>query len=111
MKFTDGYWLMRKGVQAFFPAQAYETEIDSASLSVFAPTHPVKGRGDTLGGPMLSVRFSSPMENVIRVQMFHHKGGQVHGPSFQVNDLHPQVAVREDDKSASLTSRLSKTPI
>ena len=35
----------------------------------------MNGRGDTLNLPLLTVRFSSPMPNVIRVQMVHHKGG------------------------------------
>ena len=26
MKFTDGYWLIRKDVRAFYAAQAYEIE-------------------------------------------------------------------------------------
>ena len=76
MKFTDGYWQARKGVSAFHPAHAYEIETGPDSLTVFAPTRRIEGRGDTLGGPMLSIRFSSPMENVIRVQMVHHKGGK-----------------------------------
>ena len=28
MKFTDGYWLLKRGVQAYHPAQAYEIETD-----------------------------------------------------------------------------------
>ncbi len=59
MKFTDGYWLLRQGVQAYHPAQAYEIETGPDSMTVHAPTKPIVTRGDTLGGPMLSIRFSS----------------------------------------------------
>jgi alpha-D-xyloside xylohydrolase len=105
MKFTDGYWQVKKDVRAFHPAQVYEIEASPDSLTVHAPTRQIKGRGDTLGGPMLSVRFSSPMENVIRVQMVHHKGGKPPRPEFTLNQVpHPQPAILNDDHSATLTS-------
>ena len=105
MKFTDGYWLVRKGVQAFHPSQAYEVETAPDSLTVHAPTKAIVTRGDTLGGPMLSIRFSSPMENVIRVQMVHHKGGKARLPGFVLNETpHPQPLIHEAPEYASLTS-------
>ncbi len=109
MKFTDGYWLLRKGVTAFNPAQAYEIETGPDSLTVHAPTHAIAGRGGMLDGPMLSLRFSSPMENVIRLQMAHFKGQKPVGPQFFVNELpHPQPVIAQDDQSVELTSgRLS----
>lgn len=36
MKFTDGYWQMRPGHQAFYPVQAYEIETGRDSLTVHA---------------------------------------------------------------------------
>jgi len=105
MKFTDGYWLLRKGVSAFHPAQAYEIEAGSDSLTVYAPTKRITGRGDMLDSPMLSVRFSSPMENVIRVQMVHHKGHKPAGPEFRIIESpHPQPVIVADENGATLTS-------
>ena len=55
--------------------------------------------------PMLTVCFSSPMENVLRVQMVHHKGGLQRGPEFILNDaLPPQLVIVDDEHSATLTS-------
>ena len=48
MKFTDGNWMMRQGVRAFYPAQAYEVETTPDTLTVYAPTQPIRHRGDTL---------------------------------------------------------------
>jgi alpha-D-xyloside xylohydrolase len=105
MKFTDGFWQVRKNHQAFHPAQAYEVEFDAEALNVYAPTRRIVGRGDTLGGPMLSLRFSTPLENVIHVQVVHHKGGRPTGPQFRLNEVaHPQPLIVCDQASARLTS-------
>jgi alpha-D-xyloside xylohydrolase len=74
MKFTDGYWHMRPGVTPHFPAQVHEVEIETDALIVYAPTKRLNHRGDTLNLPLLTVRFSSPLPNVIRVQIVHHQG-------------------------------------
>ena len=76
MKFTDGYWQIRKGMAPHYAAQVHDLEIDSASVTVYAPTKKLTGRGDMLNLPLLTIQFSSPMENIIRVKIVHHKGGQ-----------------------------------
>jgi alpha-D-xyloside xylohydrolase len=105
MKFTDGYWQMRPGNQAFYAVQAFEIESSPDALTVHAATKKILTRADMLDGPMLSLRFSSPMENVLRVQMLHHKGVNPPRPEFILNDSsHPQVVIESDAHSASLTS-------
>ncbi len=75
MKFSDGEWLMQPGVSAFYPVEAREITEDEKSLFVLAPTRPIRHRGDTLGGPVLAVRLSSPMADVIKVQIEHFPTG------------------------------------
>ena len=105
MKFTDGYWQMRKGMTPYYAAQAHEIEIANDSLTVYAPTKKLQGRGDTLSLPLLTVQFSSPMENVIRVKIFHHKGGQAHQPEFEIHEQSDRKAVTSvDEESATLMS-------
>ena len=82
MKFTDGYWHIRPEVTAHWPAEAYEITVAADALTVYAPTKPVVTRGATLNTPLIMVRFSSPMANVIRVQIYHFKGGQPRRPAF-----------------------------
>ena len=48
MKFTDGNWMMRQGVRAYYPAQAYEVTATEAALTVHAPAKSIRNRGDTL---------------------------------------------------------------
>lgn len=105
MKFTDGYWQIRAGMTAHYAAQVHEVEIDPGTLTVYAPTKKLVTRGDTLNLPMLTVRFSSPIENVIRVQMFHYTGGHPHHPEFILHDSNTaQPVVADDEHFATLTS-------
>ena len=81
MKFTDGNWMMRQGVKAFYPAQTYEVETGADTLTIHG-TRQVRHRGDTLDGPAITVRFSSPMPDVICVRLTHFSGVQDKGPHF-----------------------------
>lgn len=105
MKFTDGYWHMRPGVAAHFPAHVHEVEIEPDALAVYAPTKRLTHRGDTLNLPLLTVRFSSPLPNVIRVQIVHHAGARPQQPEFQLKPQPPhEVSIADDAQAATLTS-------
>ncbi len=114
MKFTEGFWRMRPGVTPYYPVQVYEVEIELDSLTVYAATRQVTHRVATVGMPLITVRFSSPMLNVIRVQIYHHKGWKPSKPAFQVNtDPLTKVEINEDSqavalKSGRLTVRIDK---
>jgi len=104
MKFTDGYWHMRADVDAYFAIQAHEVVLEPDALIAHASTKRLTSRGDTLNQVPLSVRFSTPAPNVIRVQIYHHKGRRPRQPQFE---LFPQpVSPQIDDgaEAATLTS-------
>lgn len=69
MKFTNGYWMIRDGVDALYAREAYELAADATteSLNVLAPTSVVRGRYDTLNLPTFNVDITTPAEGVIRV--------------------------------------------
>ena len=105
MKFTDGYWQIRAGITPYFPAEVYEVEFELGAMTVYAPTNKLVTRADTHDISLLSVRFSTPMENVIRVQMFHHKGAFPRKPEFILSEqAHPQPVLFQDAQCATLTS-------
>ncbi len=105
MKFTDGYWQMRPDVTAYFPAHVHEVEVQGDALLAYGPVRRIRSRGDTLNTPMLTVRFSSPMENVIHVEIWHHKGTVNRGPAFALNPgPAPEVSIRDEQEAATLTS-------
>src|SRR6266540_3578241 len=115
MKFTDGYWQMRPGMTPHYAAQVYEVTVEQDSLTVYAPIGKLQERGHTVGQPLLTVCFSSPMENVIRVQLVHHKGANIRKPAFEIHSgPTPQVSISNNENCATLTSgelsvRINKT--
>ncbi|MEI7025852.1 alpha-xylosidase [Paenibacillus sp. y28] len=105
MKISDGNWLIRQGLQVLAPVQAHDFEMDSRSVTVYASPRPIADRSGMLDTMLLTVRFSSPMPDVIRVQLFHHQGVEDHGPAFELEEsqAHP-VQISEAEESVALAS-------
>lgn len=90
MKFTNGYWMIRDGVDALYAREAYELAADATteSLNVLAPTSVVRGRYDTLNLPTFNVDITTPAEGVIRVCAEHWPGATEY-PGFPLNADEP----------------------
>ena len=86
MKFSDGYWKVADGFSLFSPVEARDVTATTCSLEVFATCKTVRDRADTLDTPLLTVTLSSPMPDVIRVQLRHFKGTGEKGPSFPIEN-------------------------
>ena len=71
MKFTDGYWLMRPGVQPAYPTGVLDAQAGPEGLAVYAPARRIERRGDLLDGPVLTFEFSAPLPDVIGVRVTH----------------------------------------
>ncbi|MHC1694939.1 MAG: alpha-xylosidase [Eubacteriales bacterium] len=82
MKFTEGYWATREGVGMSFPTEIRDYSIKDGVLKLHVATRPVRHRGDTLDGPMLTFEYSSPFPDVIRTKIYHFKGGLPKTPSY-----------------------------
>jgi len=105
MKFSDGYWLMRPGVHASYPAGVLDTATGPDSLEVYAPVQRIRHRGDLLSGPVVTLTFTSPMPDVIGVEMTHFAGERVREPHFHLPaEENPSAAGRCDDQEAAFTS-------
>jgi len=115
MKFTDGYWQMRPNLTPHYATQVHEVTVEDDKLTVYAPIGKLQERGHTVNQPLLTVHFSSPMENVIRVELIHHKGTNRRKPEFTIySGPHPQVSISDDERASTLTSgdlsvRINKT--
>ena len=86
MKFTDGRWMMRKGVHAAYPAQVLDVRTGQESLTIYAPGYPVTDRVDLQKGPVFTVELTAPMPNVIGVSVTHFVGEVVRPPRFELAD-------------------------
>ena len=109
MKFYDGYWRIRKGVKAAYIVQLHEVEIQEKSFTAYAPTRLILHRGDTLNGSLLTVKFDSPLPDVIRVKLTHFAGGRLKPPQFELFEQpNTPVVITNDEAATSLSSgRLS----
>lgn len=84
MKFSDGNWLTLPGFEIMSPVQAYDPRAKEKEIQVYASPRDLTPRWAMLDVPLLTVRLSSPMEDVIRVSVHHHKGGAPLKPEFRI---------------------------
>lgn len=108
MKFTDGFWQVRQGFRAFHPAEVYDAEDTEGVLTIYAPTRKIRYRGDTLGGPLLTIEISAPIANVLKVRISHYTGEKIKSPVFALDGPDSKKktkgAIRIDGGIASITS-------
>ena len=85
MKFSNGCWLQQEGCECFAPQQAYFTKVETDKVTICAPTIHINHRGDTLGGINLTLIITAPMDEIIRVETYHHLGAVSAYPTFDIN--------------------------
>ncbi|MCY1145585.1 alpha-xylosidase [Actinoplanes sp. Pm04-4] len=106
MKFTDGYWLKRKGFSVLHPAQLRDSQADEKTLTAWATTKPVRSRSDTLDTPLITIKLSAPAPDVVRVTLGHFLGGVPKGPNFAITEEDHEVQVEAEElTSGRLTAR------
>ncbi|MBM7676433.1 hypothetical protein JOD18_001471, partial [Gracilibacillus alcaliphilus] len=101
MKFTNGNWLVKEGYTIHFPKTVHEVRQADQSVVLYAPCNWINHRGATLTGPLLTIRISSPLEDVFRIQAWHFTGGVEQGPYFPV--LTEAKALDVDDQDDMIT--------
>ena len=114
MKFGNGCWLQKEGIECFPPQEVYFVDKKENEVVICAPTHHIAHRGDTLGGINLTIRITAPAKEVIRVQVSHHLGVNKKTPEFELNLNeygHMDVIETEEElyiKNESLSLRIQK---
>jgi alpha-D-xyloside xylohydrolase len=98
MKFTKGYWQIRDEITPLYAIEYGDSKIEENSLTVYAPAKHIEKRGDCLNLGMLTVRLSSPMENVIKVSISHFEGTQYKGPFAEITDENPAIHIEETEE-------------
>lgn len=104
MKFTDGFWLMRDGVRAWYATDVRDVREGEGRFTAYAAVHRVRERGDTLNTPLITVECFSPAEGVIGVRATHHAGKAVHGPEFGLSGTDGAGLVKREGAVTELTS-------
>ena len=111
MRFTNGFWLLREGVRAYYGKTAHRIDRTESGLTIFSPSKVIADRGDTLNIPLITTRLHSPMKNIIGMKVTHHEGGVDRGPHFELtgDSSTPELsqdgsnfAIKNDDLIASI---------
>jgi len=85
MKFDAGYWQLLPGTEAVYPLTVVDVQTEPDALVVTGYSHEVKTRDDLLHGSLTTARFTSPMPDVVRVQLAHFKGRRPRLPAFDLD--------------------------
>ncbi|HEX3051768.1 MAG TPA: hypothetical protein VHP83_14010, partial [Aggregatilineaceae bacterium] len=104
MKFNRGHWEILPGTEAIYPATIVDTVVEPDSIMITGYDHTIQARWNYIHGTSITARFSSPMPNVIRVQLTHFKGLREHLPAFDLQDAHPAVSTGRDEHHVWLKS-------
>ncbi len=116
MKFLDGYWGLKKGVELAAPAEIRDYEIKEGLVRLYLATRPVNRRGDTLNSALLTIEYTSPAPDVIGVKIIHFKGLLPVKPAFELSGkegFKPDIEDSEDKiviRSGKLTAVIKKAP-
>lgn len=113
MKFFDG-WMPKRGLKVFSALLTEDVEVDDHSLTAWVclDKDRLQEERRPIGGTMMTVRYSSPMEGVIKIRMVHHTGSLTEAPSFISEDEVPLEITEEPDyfelRSGPVSMRLNK---
>lgn len=72
MKFTDGFWKTKECYTVNYLEQAYDILCDEKGITVYATHCHIQNRGQTLGGPLITLRYEAVKEGIIKVNMQHY---------------------------------------
>ncbi|HEX2618836.1 MAG TPA: alpha-xylosidase, partial [Phototrophicaceae bacterium] len=106
MKFDEGHWRLLPGTEAIYPITVTEVSLETDALVLTGYSNHVHVRGNFIEGSLITARFTSPMPNVIRVQLTHHKGRRERQPAFDLDYglSNPSVNIGQDETSAWLSA-------
>jgi alpha-D-xyloside xylohydrolase len=85
MKFDQGQWGLQPNTQVIYPNTIVDVRVEPDALIVTGYDHYVHNRSSFIHGTVITARFTSPMPNVIRVQLTHFKGRQPRQPAFDLD--------------------------
>lgn len=104
IRFTDGFWKTQSHMTISYPEQVYETEVQDGVLTVYASRCPIVNRGQTLQGPLFTIRYSSPFPDIIRVELTHYDGAEKNRLFQTYADETFTPVITDDEKGCTLTS-------
>jgi alpha-D-xyloside xylohydrolase len=115
MRFGDGAWRMLEDVTATYLSRVDDLDVSKAEAQLHVSSRLEQERSATLQAHMFTVQITSPLDNVFRVQITHHKGRVQTGPAYSLEAVPQALASQLSDSRLTLTSgalqlRIEKNP-
>ena len=104
MKFNDGHWMLKPGVSAFPCVDVRDVQITGKSVTLSVAPMKIHNRGMTLAGPLLTVCFTSPANDVLQVKMSHYTGGAARFPDFDIADERLDISAEDTGGEVIVTA-------
>lgn len=98
MKFTNGFWKVRDEFIPLYAVEYADRRMEGGEVTVYAAAKHIRTRGDCLNQGLLTIRLSSPMEDVIKVSITHFEGKAYPGPFAEIINSAPHVRLDETEK-------------
>ncbi len=106
MKFTDGFWVVKPGVQLINCAQVQDARWEGDAFVVYCSHVPVSDRGMTLNAPLITLTFRAPRPGILALRVEHFQGGAGNEPKFELDEQGGDLMATEDGDAITLTSGL-----
>lgn len=72
MQFTDGLWKTKQCYNIKYLEQAYDIRYDETGITVYATHCTIQNRGQTLGGPLITAKYTPVNDDIIKVTLMHY---------------------------------------
>ena len=99
MKFTNGFWKIREEITPLYAVEYGGRRINGRELTIYAPGKQIRSRGDILNLGMLTIRITSPMEDVLKISVSHFEGAEDPGPFTAIEECDPRVNIVESEEN------------
>ena len=74
MRFRNGFWHLDDNVALYSHKEYFSIEAKDSKLVLHAAAYPITCRNDTLNNPVITTEVYPVAENILRVDVYHHKG-------------------------------------
>lgn len=115
MKFTNGFWLLKEEISPIYAVEYAGHEIEGNTLTVYAAQNHIRNRGDCLNLGIITLKLTSPQENIIHTELTHFQGTADEPVRPEVINQQPTVCITETDthliyRTGRLEARICKAP-
>ena len=87
MRFRNGFWHLDDGVTLYSEKNYFETTAGNGRLALYSCAYPISCRNDTLNNPVITTEITAAGKDILRVDVYHHKGSLEDSPAPAVPSL------------------------